>query len=670
MNKLGILILSLLFNVLGMHAQVLHVPTQFSSIQSAIDASSKGDSISIAPGTYSENLVFDHGVILFSHFLHSGDTSDIATTILDGRDSGSVIYAEGLMHDRLELIGFTIQNGSGTQYKGGVFLDTLFYFGGGIHVQGAHDLVLDHIRIKDNRAAGHHSTGGGLFADSSSVWIANCEIYQNEAFGGSFLGQGAGMAFYACDLSIHNSSIHNNTGTFGYAEGAGIYAESSDVRVVDSEIRDNECPNSAAMQFTNCNVLIDNCDVTRNRGNFTTVLSVTAYQSDSFNLYIKDSRFTENQANQGGIFSFNNVQARIHRTEFLENRTAFGAGCIALTSSTIDMKDVGLHGNLSDHHALSTYGGALNIYNSSGSLTNIRMTGNGRDNTDDFSYGGALHVRSSSLLLDSLLLEDNQSKRGGAIYCGSSHILLCNSLINGNNAEIGGAIRSYGSHWRILKTTIADNIAIQGCGFVSQYDTIQMVNSILWNEDGSEIEIYPNDQENSQIDIAYSNVRGLDANMVNLAQADLTWHEGIKDVDPQFTDPENQDFSLQSSSQLIDAGTALFEHEGEIWTWIAFDEYEGIAPDIGYDESNFISGVEEHDNDLLSIYPNPASDHIWIDADERAFERVSIYDMNGRQVLTKTKAGELLDISFLPPGNYVLECKAGRKFYSAKFFKF
>ena len=72
------------------------------------------------------------------------------------------------------------------------------------------------------------------------------------------------------------------------------------------------------------------------------------------------------------------------------------------------------------------------------------------------------------------------------------------------------------------------------------------------------------------------------------------------DSDPLFTDPENQDFSLQSNSPCIDAGTADIDGDGVE----DITDYVGIAPDMGsYEYGSTMSGDLNGDgvNNVLDI---------------------------------------------------------------------
>ena len=48
-------------------ATTINVPDDHSTIQGGIDASSDGDTVLVAPGTYVENLVLEKEIVLASH---------------------------------------------------------------------------------------------------------------------------------------------------------------------------------------------------------------------------------------------------------------------------------------------------------------------------------------------------------------------------------------------------------------------------------------------------------------------------------------------------------------------------------------------------------------------------------------------------------------------------
>jgi hypothetical protein len=54
------------------------------------------------------------------------------------------------------------------------------------------------------------------------------------------------------------------------------------------------------------------------------------------------------------------------------------------------------------------------------------------------------------------------------------------------------------------------------------------------------------------------------------------------------------------------------------------------------------------------VYPNPANDFIYIDAQDSSGMHLSLYNVNGIQVLEPSNVVQRLDVSGLPAGVYFL----------------
>ena len=77
---------------LNEHLTFLNVPSDFATIQFAIDYAWTADTILVQPGTYYENINFsEKDITVASLFLTTQDTSYISNTIIDGNQNGSVV---------------------------------------------------------------------------------------------------------------------------------------------------------------------------------------------------------------------------------------------------------------------------------------------------------------------------------------------------------------------------------------------------------------------------------------------------------------------------------------------------------------------------------------------------------------------------------------------------
>ena len=97
----------------------LQVPSEYSTIQLAINASTDGDIVLIAPGTYYENINFiGKAITVASHFLTTGNATHINNTIIDGSQPsnpniGSVVSFRSGEDTTSVLYGLTIKGGTG-----------------------------------------------------------------------------------------------------------------------------------------------------------------------------------------------------------------------------------------------------------------------------------------------------------------------------------------------------------------------------------------------------------------------------------------------------------------------------------------------------------------------------------------------------------------------------
>ena len=260
--------------------------TAFKTIQQGIDASSHGDTVIAAEGTYIENIHFNGKNIV----LTSTDPLDpdvVAKTVIDGNQAGSVVTFDGTENETCVLSGFTIRNGSGTTIPHRYPPPDTISVGGGIiggdpwgeYTRAA---ILNNI-IVDNSATGQCGIGGGIA--NCDGFIANNIIARNTAVGSLATDSwGGGLAY--CGGSITNNLIRENhayngggllwcggtirnnaiAGNSAANDGGGLYA-------CDGTIRNNTITGNAAGYgaggFYKCSGTIRNCIVWANTAWYT-----------------------------------------------------------------------------------------------------------------------------------------------------------------------------------------------------------------------------------------------------------------------------------------------------------------------------------------------------------------------------------------------------------------
>ncbi|MBI5402885.1 MAG: T9SS type A sorting domain-containing protein [Ignavibacteriae bacterium] len=225
MKKINTIIL-LLFFVVSANAVMRNVPAQYSSIQSAINASSNGDTILVDQGTYYENINFyGRKIVVTSRFYISNNLAYIQNTIINGStpsnpDSASCVRFHNGEDSTTVLQGFTITGGTGTkwldEHGAGVYRE-----GGGILIAFCAPLIQNNI-IKYNEAinytGGNGAGGGGIrIGDGNPKILDNIIIYNKGLYG-------AGIVLNYTGVTVKNNLICYNSQSSTYSSGAGIWA--------------------------------------------------------------------------------------------------------------------------------------------------------------------------------------------------------------------------------------------------------------------------------------------------------------------------------------------------------------------------------------------------------------------------------------------------------------
>ncbi|MFA7331198.1 MAG: hypothetical protein WC326_09000 [Candidatus Delongbacteria bacterium] len=142
-------LLVLLFWV-GAAQGLIRVPQDVDSLQSAIDLAMEGDTVLVAPGTWTERVHIPSGTLcLASNYIFSGDSTDIVNTVLDGQLEGTIISVEMDEASRLEINGLTFTGGMGS-----FIFETSDLIGGAIDIVTCGHVNLSNLVFFGNRAIG------------------------------------------------------------------------------------------------------------------------------------------------------------------------------------------------------------------------------------------------------------------------------------------------------------------------------------------------------------------------------------------------------------------------------------------------------------------------------------------------------------------------------------
>ncbi len=240
-------ILAIAFCPLALMAQsTINVPADVPTIQAAINAASNGDTVLVAPGTYTENINFSGKAITLKS---SGGPS---VTTIDGSAKGTVVTFNSGETTNSQLSGFTIRNGFQNGLSGGgiaiysasptivgnVITGNHAAVGIGIYINGGAPVIQNNlITANDQTGAGDGGQGGGGIAVSGSnttpaaPLITGNTITNNSVAGG---GEGGGISVtYFSSPTIENNLIQGNT---AYNSGGGIAIDSYNASTVVQNI--------------------------------------------------------------------------------------------------------------------------------------------------------------------------------------------------------------------------------------------------------------------------------------------------------------------------------------------------------------------------------------------------------------------------------------------------
>jgi len=189
-----------------LHANIIHVPSDSTTIQGGINGAVDGDTVMVSPGTYYEYDIDFLGKGITVTGTDPEDSAVVAATVVHADSLGRVFIFQSSEDSASVLAGLTITGG---------FDNGVAYQGGGIFCGSFSSPKILYCIITSNHAAAIQSAGGVQCGSESAPTIQNCTISDNKA---DFWGGGIRCEQYSSPI-ISNNFI---TGNIAQMAGGGI----------------------------------------------------------------------------------------------------------------------------------------------------------------------------------------------------------------------------------------------------------------------------------------------------------------------------------------------------------------------------------------------------------------------------------------------------------------
>jgi hypothetical protein len=226
-------------------AEVINVPGDQPTIQKGIDAASNGDTVRVAPGTYTENINFNGKLITVT------SSGGPGVTTIDGGNAAPVATFNSGETTAAVLSGFTLTNGNSPSAGGGgisintasptifgnVITHNVACFGGvGIAV-GSGSPIIQNNTISDNsQSACSGDAGGGIALSGSSAQVLSNLIANNTYRNGN----GGGLSISGGSPLIENNTITGNSTQLFGGQGGAMWIYASNAAIVQNLIINNQ----------------------------------------------------------------------------------------------------------------------------------------------------------------------------------------------------------------------------------------------------------------------------------------------------------------------------------------------------------------------------------------------------------------------------------------------
>ena len=260
--------------------KTFYVPSQYETIQEAIDEAMNCDSVVLADGVYTGEG--NHNVDFLGKSITVRSESGPQNCTIDCEHHGRGFRLKDVQEACATLNGFTIINGN-AENGGGIYCDnsnltvincaiignSARYNGGGIYGRNSRLTISDcTVTANSSMSGGGICCGGSWDGHWGLFTITNCTVTANNSRsgGGIYCGgegtrYGPGGIFRITNCTISGNSADGQSSSYG----GGIYCEDDNIfKLVDCIIAGNTASNGGAIYFKYSNPIISNCTFAEN----------------------------------------------------------------------------------------------------------------------------------------------------------------------------------------------------------------------------------------------------------------------------------------------------------------------------------------------------------------------------------------------------------------------
>ena len=261
------------------------------------------------------------------------------------------------------------------------------------------------------------------------------------------------------------------------------------------------------------------------------------------------------------------------------------------------------------------------------------------------SLGGALCDMTGVHLYNCRFTNNTASTKGGAYYIyANKESKIVNTIFDHNTANLGGALYNKGKI-TVTNCDFVDNQSVEdGGGVYNETKYSKFYNSVFWGNTQNQIS-GTSKFDHCAIQGGFSGTDIIDLDAENEGSDSGNY--------PRFTNPDAGDYSIDRYSVCVDAGdNTVSGVTGP--DFLGNQRIVNNQIDLGAIECQYGLSVDDVDEDLFEIYPNPIDNQMIVKA-EGCFV-IEVYNALGQKIVSAKAQDEMiLNISEWDRGIYLVK---------------